>query len=104
MPWPAPERRLPEAVARIGIPVEWPDESAFRDPVVDAEVPQLPDDPPLVIRVQEERAHAVAPIGGVVIDLPEGAPVHPVQRIGQVVDHRDYWNQVERRERPYDGW
>jgi hypothetical protein len=23
---------------------------------------------------------------------------------GQVVDHRDYWNQVERREPPFDGW
>ena len=23
---------------------------------------------------------------------------------GRVVDHRDYWNQVERREPPYDGW
>ena len=23
---------------------------------------------------------------------------------GLVVDHRDYWNQVERREPPYDGW
>ena len=23
---------------------------------------------------------------------------------GRVVDHRDYWNQVEQREPPYDGW
>ena len=23
---------------------------------------------------------------------------------GRVVDHRDYWNEVERREPPYDGW
>lgn len=23
---------------------------------------------------------------------------------GLVVDHRDYWNEVERREPPYDGW
>ena len=23
---------------------------------------------------------------------------------GRVIDHRDYWNQVERREPPYDGW
>jgi hypothetical protein len=23
---------------------------------------------------------------------------------GKVVDHRDYWNQVERREPPYAGW
>lgn len=23
---------------------------------------------------------------------------------GQVVDHRDYWNQVERREPPYEHW
>jgi hypothetical protein len=23
---------------------------------------------------------------------------------GQVVDHRDYWNQVERREPPYPDW
>lgn len=23
---------------------------------------------------------------------------------GRVVDHRDYWNQVERREPPYAGW
>jgi hypothetical protein len=23
---------------------------------------------------------------------------------GLVVDHRDYWNQVERRELPFDGW
>jgi hypothetical protein len=22
----------------------------------------------------------------------------------KVVDHRDYWNEVERREPPYDGW
>jgi hypothetical protein len=23
---------------------------------------------------------------------------------GLVIDHRDYWNEVERRERPYAGW
>jgi hypothetical protein len=23
---------------------------------------------------------------------------------GRVVDHRDYWNQVDRREPPYGGW
>jgi SnoaL-like domain len=23
---------------------------------------------------------------------------------GHVVDHRDYWNQVERREPPFEGW
>ncbi len=23
---------------------------------------------------------------------------------GLVVDHRDYWNQVDRREPPFDGW
>ena len=23
---------------------------------------------------------------------------------GQVIDHRDYWNEVERREPPYAGW
>jgi len=23
---------------------------------------------------------------------------------GQVVDHRDYWNELERREPPYEGW
>ena len=23
---------------------------------------------------------------------------------GKVVDHRDYWNEVDRREPPYDGW
>ncbi len=23
---------------------------------------------------------------------------------GQVVDHRDYWNQVEHREPPFEGW
>jgi hypothetical protein len=23
---------------------------------------------------------------------------------GQIVDHRDYWNHVERREPPYEGW
>jgi hypothetical protein len=23
---------------------------------------------------------------------------------GLVVDHRDYWNEVDRREPPYDGW
>lgn len=23
---------------------------------------------------------------------------------GRVIDHRDYWNEVERREPPYEGW
>jgi hypothetical protein len=23
---------------------------------------------------------------------------------GKVVDHRDYWNEIERREPPYPGW
>ena len=23
---------------------------------------------------------------------------------GMVVDHRDYWNQLDRREPPFDGW
>ncbi len=23
---------------------------------------------------------------------------------GKVIDHRDYWNEVERRELPYAGW
>jgi ketosteroid isomerase-like protein len=23
---------------------------------------------------------------------------------GQIIDHRDYWNQVERREPPFEGW
>jgi predicted SnoaL-like aldol condensation-catalyzing enzyme len=23
---------------------------------------------------------------------------------GKVVDHRDYWNQLDRREPPFDGW
>ena len=23
---------------------------------------------------------------------------------GQVIDHRDYWNEVDRREPPYPGW
>jgi ketosteroid isomerase-like protein len=23
---------------------------------------------------------------------------------GKVIDHRDYWNEVERREPPYQGW
>jgi hypothetical protein len=23
---------------------------------------------------------------------------------GKVVDHRDYWNEIERREPPYHGW
>jgi ketosteroid isomerase-like protein len=33
-----------------------------------------------------------------------GATVLRFDENGQVVDHRDYWNEVERREPPYDGW
>jgi ketosteroid isomerase-like protein len=33
-----------------------------------------------------------------------GATVLRFDADGQVVDHRDYWNQVERREPPFDGW
>jgi SnoaL-like domain len=24
--------------------------------------------------------------------------------VGQVIDHRDYWSQVDRREPPFEGW
>lgn len=33
-----------------------------------------------------------------------GATILRFDDAGQVVDHRDYWNQVERREPPFDGW
>ena len=33
-----------------------------------------------------------------------GATVLRFDEEGLVVDHRDYWNEVERREDPYDGW
>src|SRR5215207_7381510 len=33
-----------------------------------------------------------------------GATVLRFDADGQIVDHRDYWNQVERREPPFDGW
>jgi ketosteroid isomerase-like protein len=33
-----------------------------------------------------------------------GTTVLRFDRNGQVVDHRDYWNQVERREPPFEGW
>jgi hypothetical protein len=33
-----------------------------------------------------------------------GATVLRFDADGLVVDHRDYWNQVERREPPFEGW
>jgi ketosteroid isomerase-like protein len=33
-----------------------------------------------------------------------GTTVLRFDRDGRVVDHRDYWNQVERREPPFAGW
>jgi hypothetical protein len=33
-----------------------------------------------------------------------GATVLRFDAGGLVIDHRDYWNQVERREPPYPGW
>ena len=33
-----------------------------------------------------------------------GASVLRFDDDGKVVDHRDYWNEVERREPPYEGW
>jgi nuclear transport factor 2 (NTF2) superfamily protein len=33
-----------------------------------------------------------------------GATVLRFDGAGLVVDHRDYWNQVERREPPFSGW
>lgn len=33
-----------------------------------------------------------------------GTTVLRFDREGQVVDHRDYWSQVERRESPYEEW
>jgi SnoaL-like domain len=33
-----------------------------------------------------------------------GATVLRFDAAGKVVDHRDYWNEVERREPPYAGW
>ena len=35
---------------------------------------------------------------------PRRCDVPTLRRCGRVIDHRDYWNQVERREPPYDGW
>jgi hypothetical protein len=33
-----------------------------------------------------------------------GATVLRFDDAGQVIDHRDYWNELERREPPYAGW
>jgi hypothetical protein len=33
-----------------------------------------------------------------------GASILRFDERGLVVDHRDYWNEVERREKPYPGW
>jgi hypothetical protein len=33
-----------------------------------------------------------------------GATVLRFDDVGLVVDHRDYWNEIERREEPYPGW
>ena len=33
-----------------------------------------------------------------------GATLLRFDEDGRVVDQRDYWNEVERRETPYDGW
>jgi ketosteroid isomerase-like protein len=33
-----------------------------------------------------------------------GATILRFDADGRVVDHRDYWNQVERREQPFEGW
>ena len=33
-----------------------------------------------------------------------GASILRFDERGLVVDHRDYWNEVERREEPYPGW
>lgn len=33
-----------------------------------------------------------------------GATVLRFDPDGRVVDHRDYWNQIERREPPFQGW
>jgi ketosteroid isomerase-like protein len=33
-----------------------------------------------------------------------GATILRFDADGLVVDHRDYWNSVERREPPFDGW
>jgi ketosteroid isomerase-like protein len=33
-----------------------------------------------------------------------GVTVLRFDAAGQVIDHRDYWNQVERKETPYPGW
>ena len=33
-----------------------------------------------------------------------GATLLRFRADGQIVDHRDYWNQVERREPPFEGW
>jgi SnoaL-like domain len=33
-----------------------------------------------------------------------GATVLRFDDAGQVIDHRDYWNELERRDPPYAGW
>jgi ketosteroid isomerase-like protein len=33
-----------------------------------------------------------------------GATVLRFDVDGRIADHRDYWNEVDRREPPYDGW
>jgi hypothetical protein len=33
-----------------------------------------------------------------------GATVLRFDADGRIVDHRDYWNDVDRREPPYEGW
>ena len=33
-----------------------------------------------------------------------GATVLRFDGDGRVIDHRDYWNELERREQPYPGW
>jgi hypothetical protein len=33
-----------------------------------------------------------------------GTTVLRFDESGQVIDQRDYWNEVERRDPPYDGW
>lgn len=35
---------------------------------------------------------------------PDRAPILRFDTDGLIVDHRDYWNQVERRKEPYRGW
>jgi ketosteroid isomerase-like protein len=33
-----------------------------------------------------------------------GATILHFDADGRVVDHRDYWNEIERREPPFEGW